>query len=80
MFGFDGAEDAVDAIKNGKIQATAMQFPQLIAETAAQYADEYFKGKRAFPKKMPVAVELVTQHNVGDYIAYGKKEDVKDGK
>jgi ribose transport system substrate-binding protein len=51
-----------------------MQFPLVMAETAAQYADEYFKGKREFPKKMPVAVELVTQNNVGDYIAYGKKE------
>jgi ABC-type sugar transport system substrate-binding protein len=75
VFGFDGAEDAVDAIKNGKIQATAMQFPQVMAETAANYADEYFKGKRDFAKKMPVAVELVTQNNVGDYIAYGKKEE-----
>ena len=73
VFGFDGAEDAVDAIKNGKIQATAMQFPQVMAETAADYADAYFKGKRDFAKKMPVAVELVTQGNVGDYIAYGEK-------
>lgn len=77
VFGFDGSEDAVDAIKNGKIQATAMQFPQVMAETAAIYADEYFKGKRDFAKKMPVAVELVTQNNVGDYIAYGKKDDGK---
>jgi ABC-type sugar transport system substrate-binding protein len=77
VFGFDGAEDAVEAIKNGKVEATAMQFPQVMAETAAQYADEYFKGKREFPKKMPVAVELVTQNNVGDYIAYGKKDEGK---
>jgi ribose transport system substrate-binding protein len=77
VFGFDGAEDAVDAIKNGKVEATAMQFPQVMAETAARYAHEYFNGKRDFPKKMPVAVELVTQNNVGDYIAYGKKEDDK---
>jgi ABC-type sugar transport system substrate-binding protein len=77
VFGFDGAEDAIDAIKNGKIQATAMQFPQVMAETAANDADAYFRGKRDFPKKMPVAVELVTQNNVGDYIAYGKKETPK---
>ncbi|MDB5247143.1 MAG: D-ribose transporter substrate-binding protein [Segetibacter sp.] len=74
VFGFDGAEDAVNAIKDGKIEATAMQFPQVMAETAARYADEYFKGKKDFPKKMPVAVELVTEKNVDDYIAYGKKE------
>lgn len=77
VFGFDGAEDAVEAIKNGKVEATAMQFPKVMAETAAKYADEFFKGRRDFPKKMPVAVELVTQNNVGDYIAYGKKEDGK---
>lgn len=80
VFGFDGSEDAVDAIKNGKVQATSMQFPQVIAQTAANYADEYFKGKRDFPKKMPVSVELVTQNNVGDYIAYGKKEEAKDNR
>lgn len=77
VFGFDGAEDAVDAIKDGKIQATAMQFPQVMAETAANYADEYFKGKRDFPKKIPVAVEMVTKANVNDYIAYGKKDTSK---
>ena len=77
VFGFDGAEDVVESIRSGKIQATAMQFPQTIAESAANYADEYFKGKRDFPKKVPVAVELVTQKNVGDYLAYGKKEEAK---
>lgn len=79
VFGFDGAEDVVEAIRNGKIEATAMQFPQTIAVTAANFADQYFKGKRDFPRKIPVAVELVTQKNVSDYAAYGKKEDSKNG-
>jgi ABC-type sugar transport system substrate-binding protein len=74
VFGFDGAEDAIAGISEGKIAATAMQFPKVMAQTAATYADEYFKGKRDFPKKMPVAVELVTKENVKDYEAYGKKE------
>jgi ribose transport system substrate-binding protein len=78
VFGFDGAEDVVEAIRNGKIEATAMQFPQTIAVTAANFADQYFKGKRDFPKKIPVAVELVTQKNVADYSAYGKKEESKN--
>jgi ABC-type sugar transport system substrate-binding protein len=73
VFGFDGAEDAVQAIKDKKISATAMQFPKVMAQTAANYADAYFKGKRDFPKKIPVAVELVTYDNINDYIAYGKK-------
>src|SRR5215813_9936039 len=74
VFGFDGAEDVVNSIKDKKIVATGMQFPKVMAQTAANYADEYFKGKKIFPKKMPVAVELVTQENVGDYTGYGKKE------
>jgi len=75
VFGFDGAEDVVNSIKDKKIAATGMQFPRVMAATAATYADEYFKGKRKFPQKMPVAVELVTQENINDYTGYGKKEE-----
>jgi len=75
VYGFDGAEDVVNSIKDKKIVATGMQFPKVMAQTAAIYADEYFKGKRDFAKKMPVAVELVTQENVNDYMGYGKKEN-----
>jgi ribose transport system substrate-binding protein len=74
VFGFDGAEDVIAAIDEGKIAATGMQFPKVMAYTAAGFADEYFKGRRDFPKKMPVAVEMVTKANIKDYTAYGKKE------
>ena len=77
VFGFDGAEDVINSIKDKKIVATGMQFPKVMAQTAANYADEYFKDKRDFPKKMPVAVELVTQENVNDYIGYGKKDSTQ---
>ena len=50
-----------------------MQFPKVMAETAAIFADEYIKGRRDFPKKIPVMVELVTANNIADYTAYGKK-------
>lgn len=72
VFGFDGADDVVDAIKDGKIAATGMQFPAVMASTAAQFADEYFKGRKDFPQKMPVAVEMVIKQNVNNYLAYGK--------
>lgn len=75
VFGFDGAEDVINAIAEGKITATGMQFPKVMAYTAATFADEYFKGRRDFPKKMPVAVEMVTKENIRDYTAYGKKEE-----
>lgn len=73
VFGFDGAEDVIGYVKDGKISATAMQFPQIMAQTAAEYADEYFKGQRSFPQKIPVAVEMVTAKTVNNYMAYGKK-------
>jgi ABC-type sugar transport system substrate-binding protein len=73
VFGFDGAEDVITAINENKVAATGMQFPKVMAETAAQFADEYIKGRRDFPQKIPVAVELVTFKNIKDYIAYGKK-------
>ncbi|MFT2010023.1 D-ribose ABC transporter substrate-binding protein [Pontibacter sp. 13R65] len=69
VFGFDGADDVIISINDGKIAATGMQYPVVMAQTAATYADEYFKGKRDFPQKMPVAVELVKQDNVKDYLA-----------
>lgn len=73
VFGFDGADDAVKLIAEGKMTATGMQFPKTMARQAADFADEYIKGKRDFPQKVPVPVELVTQQNVGKYGDYGKK-------
>ncbi|HET7625580.1 MAG TPA: D-ribose ABC transporter substrate-binding protein [Verrucomicrobiae bacterium] len=73
VFGFDGADDVVKLVAEGKIAATAMQFPKLMARKAAEFADEYIKGKRDFPQKIPVKVDLVTPSNVGKYGDYGKK-------
>ncbi|MBN1464273.1 D-ribose ABC transporter substrate-binding protein [candidate division KSB1 bacterium] len=74
VFGFDGAKDVIDAIRDGKIVATGMQFPTMMAHKAAEYADEFLKGKRDFERKIPIAVELVTQENIDKYTAYGKIE------
>jgi len=74
LFGFDGADDVVKLIAEGKIAATGMQFPKTMARTAAEFADEWLKGRRDFEQRIPVAVELVTQDNVGEYGAYGRKE------
>lgn len=69
VFGFDGADDALQSIKEGKLKATGMQYPKIMAETAALYAQEYFNGKRDFPQKVPVAVELVTAQNIDNYLS-----------
>lgn len=75
VFGYDGAADVVNSIKEGKISATVMQYPKLMAKTSAEYAHEYLaNGKRDFEQKIPVNVDLVTQQNIADFAAYGKKE------
>ena len=68
IFGFDGADDAVKAISEGKISATVMQFPVQMALKSAEMADEYIWGKRNFKSKNPVEVILVTPENVGKFI------------
>ncbi len=73
VFGFDGAEDVMNAIKNKKIMATAMQSPKQMARTAAELADQYIKGKRNFIAKTPLAVEVVTQENINEFAAYGSE-------
>ena len=75
VFGFDGAKDVIDSIHDGKIIATGMQFPKKMARMAAEQADEYIKGRRDFPQKVPVAVELVTGENVAKYTAYGRRSE-----
>jgi ribose transport system substrate-binding protein len=73
VFGFDGADDVVKLIAEKKIAATGMQFPKVMAQKAAEFADEYIKGKRDFQQKIPVKVELVTLENVSKFGDYGKK-------
>jgi ABC-type sugar transport system substrate-binding protein len=68
VFGFDGADDALIGIAEGKIAATVMQFPVLMSRTSADLADEYIKGKRDFNTKTPVEVVLVTPENVKKYL------------
>jgi ABC-type sugar transport system substrate-binding protein len=74
VFGFDGADDVLKSISEDKIMATGMQFPKIMAETAALYAQEYFKGKRDFPQKVPIAVEMVTTRNIKEYTALDTKK------
>ncbi len=77
LFGFDGATEVVALIADGKIAATGMQFPKTMARQAAEYADEWIKGKRDFPQKVPVAVEVVSPDTVAQFGDYGAKEDAR---
>lgn len=64
VFGFDGSDDAIESVAAGRLSSTAMQYPKVMARTVAEYADRYLKGERQFPQKVPVAVDLITVHNV----------------
>jgi ribose transport system substrate-binding protein len=73
VFGFDGADDVVKSIADGKIIATGMQFPKKMAQKSAEFADDYIKGRRDFAQKIAVPVEVVTKENVSKYGDYDKK-------
>jgi len=68
VFGFDGAHDAVLGVAEGKIAATVMQFPVLMARTSADLANDYIHGERDFSSKTPVEVILITPENVEQYL------------
>lgn len=68
IFGFDGEADVLKAISEGKIVATGMQSPAVMAKNAAELADRYLKGETDFPQKMPIAVDMVTVDNVKEYM------------
>jgi ribose transport system substrate-binding protein len=75
IFGYDGSEDVIQAVAEGKIAATVMQYPKLMAKMAAEFADEYLaQGKRDFQQKIPVNVDLVTAKNIDKFTGYGKKD------
>lgn len=74
VFGFDGSDDAVGAVRDGRLAATAMQFPKTMARTAAQFADRYLSGEHDLPRKIPVAVELVNPENVSHFGNFGRRD------
>jgi ribose transport system substrate-binding protein len=75
VYGFDGARDVIQSIAEGKIMATGMQYPKLMAKKSAEMAHRYLQGNRDFDARIPVAVDLVTQENVEKFQAFGKAND-----
>lgn len=75
IFGYDGSTDVVQSIADGKITATVMQYPKLMAMKSAEFAHEYLaNGKRDFPQKIPVNVDLVSAQNIDQFTGFGKKD------
>jgi erythritol transport system substrate-binding protein len=71
--GFDGSPDAVAAIRENELRATALQPAVLIAREAVDQADRYLKsGSTGRPERQVVLCDLVTAQNAGDYEDFEK--------
>lgn len=58
IVGFDATDDAVAAVKSGKMAATVAQKPELMGETAVQTAMKLINGETV-EKSLPVEVGLI---------------------
>ena len=64
VVGFDATDDAIEAIKAGRMAATIAQQPDLIGKTAIENAVKMINGKGIAPS-IPVEVTLITAANAG---------------
>jgi len=73
IVGFDGSPDAIEAIRNGEMQATALQPAVYIARLAVDEADRFLKtGATGEPEQQIVPCELVTKNNADDFRNFEK--------
>jgi len=71
--GFDGSQDALAAIRDGKMEATALQPATLIAQLAVNEADQFLKtGTTGKPERQIIPCELVVKANVNDFANFAK--------
>ena len=64
VVGFDATDDAIEAIKAGRMAATIAQQPDLIGKTAVENAVKLIGGEGIAPS-IPVEVTLITAANAG---------------
>lgn len=60
VVGFDAIDDAVQAVKDGKMAATVAQQPELIGVLGVETADKVLKGETV-EASIPVELKLVTE-------------------
>lgn len=60
VVGFDGNEDAINAVKEGKLAATVAQQPDLIGELAVKAASDVLAGKKV-EKKIAAPLKLMVK-------------------
>ena len=73
VVGFDATDDAIAAIREGRMDATIAQQPELIGSTAVDNALKLINGE-SIPASIPVEVTLVSPENVD---TFGQKEAVE---
>ena len=78
VVGFDATDDAIEAIKAGRMGATIAQQPALIGSTAVENAVKLINGE-TIEKSIPVEVTLVTAENVETFSAAAPVEIVGNG-
>jgi len=61
--GFDAIDDAIKAIKEGKLAATVAQQPFEMGKLGVENAVKFLKGEK-LPKFIPVPLKLITKDNV----------------
>lgn len=60
IYGVDGSADGIKLIENGKMTATAVQYPKEIGKIAAESAYKYFNGEK-IPEEIKVPVKLFSK-------------------
>jgi len=78
VVGFDATDDAIEAIKAGKMAGTIAQQPALIGSTAVDNAVKLIAGE-TIPASIPVEVTLVNKDNADSFGAPAKVEVVGNG-
>ena len=64
VVGFDATDDAVEAVKAGRMGGTVAQQPDLLGATAVENAVSLINGQ-SIEKSIPVEVALITAENAG---------------
>ncbi len=71
VVGFDGSQDVMDAIKEGKIAATVLQPVAQFGPLAVEQADHYIKtGELPAEEKISIDCILITPDNVNNYFQF----------
>ena len=78
VVGFDATDDAIEAIKAGKMAGTIAQQPALIGSTAVDNAVKLMAGE-TIPTSIPVEVTFVNKDNADSFGAPAKVEVVGNG-